>query len=93
MVAGARVRQGQIVAFVGASGLATGPHLHYEVFEGGRRIDPRSASALTHPARTVAQDPNFRARRAEIDAAVSILAAACAAPGLIASSLSGRCIG
>lgn len=93
MVPGARVRQGQVVAFVGASGLATGPHLHYEVFEEGRRIDPRSASALMHPVRTVAQDPNFRARRAEIDAAVSMLAAACAAPGLIASSLSGRCIG
>lgn len=93
MIPGVRVRQGQIVAFVGASGLATGPHLHYEVFESGRRIDPRSASALMHPARTVAQDPNFRARRAEIDAAVSMLAAACAAPGLIASSLSERCIG
>jgi murein DD-endopeptidase MepM/ murein hydrolase activator NlpD len=92
VVPGARVRQGQIVAFVGASGLVTGPHLHYEVFEDGRRIDPRSARALS-PPRTTAQDPDFRARKADIDAAVATLSAACAAPGLLAVSPAARCVG
>ena len=38
---GARVRQGQTVAFVGMSGLATGPHLHYEYRLNGRYLDPQ----------------------------------------------------
>ena len=38
---GERVRRGQIIAFVGATGDATGPHLHYQVMRDGRPIDPR----------------------------------------------------
>lgn len=37
---GVRVEQGQVIGYVGASGRATGPHLHYEVFKGGRRVNP-----------------------------------------------------
>lgn len=37
---GARVKQGQIVGYLGASGLATGPHLHYEVIVNGHFVDP-----------------------------------------------------
>lgn len=39
---GARVRQGQVIGYVGASGLATGPHLHYELLSGGSQINPMS---------------------------------------------------
>jgi murein DD-endopeptidase MepM/ murein hydrolase activator NlpD len=39
--AGARVRQGQTVAYVGMTGLATGPHLHYEYRFNGRYLDPQ----------------------------------------------------
>ena len=38
--AGTRVRQGQVVAYVGATGLATGPHLHYEMRRRDRALDP-----------------------------------------------------
>ena len=38
--AGASVRQGQVIGFVGATGLATGNHLHYEMFVNGTRVDP-----------------------------------------------------
>ncbi|MBU4435469.1 MAG: peptidoglycan DD-metalloendopeptidase family protein [bacterium] len=41
--AGVRVHQGQVVAYVGQTGLATGPHLHYEVWLNGQRVNPIGA--------------------------------------------------
>jgi murein DD-endopeptidase MepM/ murein hydrolase activator NlpD len=40
MAGGKRVRQGQIIGYVGSTGLATGPHLHYEFRVGGSHRDP-----------------------------------------------------
>jgi murein DD-endopeptidase MepM/ murein hydrolase activator NlpD len=39
---GSRVRQGQVIGYVGATGLATGPHLHYEYRRNGVHLNPRT---------------------------------------------------
>jgi murein DD-endopeptidase MepM/ murein hydrolase activator NlpD len=37
---GVRVRQGQVIGYLGSTGLATGPHLHYELIVNGTKVDP-----------------------------------------------------
>ncbi len=44
---GSKVRQGQIVAYVGMSGMATGPHLHYEVLVGNDQVNPSKVKFKT----------------------------------------------
>jgi murein DD-endopeptidase MepM/ murein hydrolase activator NlpD len=38
--AGMRVHRGEVIGYVGSSGLSTGPHVHYEVFKNGRPVNP-----------------------------------------------------
>jgi murein DD-endopeptidase MepM/ murein hydrolase activator NlpD len=44
---GSTVRQGDVIGYVGMTGLATGPHLHYEMLKNGTQIDPRNARLPT----------------------------------------------
>lgn len=37
---GSHIQQGQVIGYVGTTGLSTGPHLHFEFFQGGRYVDP-----------------------------------------------------
>ena len=39
---GQKVTRGQVIGYVGSTGLSTGPHLHYELFKGGKATNPNS---------------------------------------------------
>ncbi|MBX9927445.1 MAG: M23 family metallopeptidase [Gemmatimonadaceae bacterium] len=72
--AGTRVTMGQTVGYVGATGLATAPHLHFEILVGGVQRDPRSA------LRQNAGAPLAAGERAAFDARRTALLPLLAAP-------------
>jgi murein DD-endopeptidase MepM/ murein hydrolase activator NlpD len=45
--AGQAVRRGQVIGYVGTTGLSTGPHLHYEMYRNGQVINPASVAFVT----------------------------------------------
>ncbi|HEX5760664.1 MAG TPA: peptidoglycan DD-metalloendopeptidase family protein [Thermoanaerobaculia bacterium] len=69
--AGTRVRQGDIIGYVGATGLATGPHLDYRVQHNSRWIDPLSLTSVRDEPIPSRQLASFRAYREELRAAMA----------------------
>jgi murein DD-endopeptidase MepM/ murein hydrolase activator NlpD len=81
--AGTRVTQGRVIGYVGMTGTATGPHLHYEVHLNGTAVNPMTIEAPTGRTLTAEDMPEFDVERAFIDAlrARAVDAAAPAPPG------------
>jgi murein DD-endopeptidase MepM/ murein hydrolase activator NlpD len=68
---GARAKQGQVVGYLGMTGLATGPHLHYEVIVNGHFVDPmrvKLARTRELDGRAIA---SFKRERERIDGLIA----------------------
>jgi murein DD-endopeptidase MepM/ murein hydrolase activator NlpD len=86
---GSRVTQGDVIGYVGSTGLATGPHLDYRVSDDGRWLDPLKLKSITPDA---LGGPSLRQFRGRVDELASRLDSAHERPEAVQNSMARRAL-